>query len=148
MLSFSGKHWSEQIADITSRPEFQTATVRLEDPNRLTPGDLNEETWEYEYSGNPVVYEGRARIIGVRWGVGSGGESQANAKTLKAIRVQFPPQAVDRIRKGFALYVTECERNPVLTEYVFLATNDFQGSSAATRTVEFALDSDVEVSDG
>lgn len=145
MLKFSGKHWSETIADITSRSEYQTAVVRLEDPDLLIPvGEYDIESGEQEFTGDPVVYEGQARIIGVRWGVGSGGESQANAKSVKAIRVQFPPQAVERVRKGFALYVTECDRNPVLTEYVFLATNDFQGSSAATRTVEFALDSDVE----
>lgn len=149
MLSFGGKHWSEIISEVTSQPQFQTATVRLEDPSILvSTGDIDPDTWEETYTGDPVIYEGPARIVGVRWGVGSGGESQANSKTLKAIRVQFPPQAVGRVKKACVLYVTECERNPVLTEFAFVTTNDFQGSSAATRTIEFSLDGDVEVDGG
>lgn len=142
MLKFH-KSWADEIASISTSEEYQTATVRLEDPDLLTvdePWDVDTNTETFE--GDPVVYEGQARIIGVRWGVESGGESQANAKTLKAIRVQFPYKAVDRVRKGFPLYVTECERNPVLKDYVFIAGSDFQGSTAASRTIEFYLDGD------
>lgn len=140
------KDWAQAVADISTREEFQTATVRLEDPDLLIPdGEWSVDTGEPDYTGDPVIYEGRARIIGVRWGVESGGESQANAKTIKAIRIQFPYQAVGRVRKGFILYVTECERNPVLTQYLFTGASDIQGSSAAARTIEFYVDSDVEL---
>lgn len=145
MLKF-GASWAQTIADVSTRPEFQNATVRLEDPNLLVPtGEYDIETGTQEFTGDPVIYEGRARIIGVRWGVESGGESQANAKTLKAVRIQFPYNAVERVRKSFNLYVTDGGRNPVLESYMFSSASDIQGSNSAARTIEFYTDSDIAV---
>lgn len=146
MLKFDTS-WPQVIADISTRPEFQNATVRLEDPSLLVVGDYDIETGEQTVTGDPVIYRGRARIIGVRWGVESGGESQANAKTVKAIRIQFPYNSVGRVRKGFVLYVEDGGRNPNLENYLFTGASDIQGSASAARTVEFYVDSDVELPD-
>ena len=148
MLKFA-KDWAQEVADVSTLPEFQTATVRLEDPSLLVPtGEYDIETGTQEFTGDPVIYRGQARIIGVRWGVESGGESQANAKTVKAIRIQFLYNAVGRVRKGFVLYVEDGGRNPNLENYLFTGASDIQGSASAARTVEFYVDSDVEVQDG
>lgn len=146
MLKFAS-NWAQDVADISTLPEFQTATVRLEDPSLLVVGEYDIETGEQEISGDPVVYRGQARIIGVRWGVESGGGSQANSKTIKAIRIQFPYNAVGRVRKGFVAYVEDGGRNPNLENYLFTGASDIQGSASAARTVEFYVDSDVQLPD-
>ena len=172
MLKF--KHdWAADIARISTRPEFQNATIRIEDPSLIEPVLNNAGQWVYPEGQTPVVYEGRARIIGIRWGVSTGGEGRSNADTETAIRIQLPrtypvpevpygdgeygdglyggvavPGAFMRFRKGLPVYVTECEQNPVLEQYIFRLTSDMQGSSAASRTLEAALSSDVEADNG
>lgn len=134
------------IADTSTRSEFQTARIRIEDPSLFTESDYDIETGEWELSGNPVIYpvgteDGRARIIGVRWGVQTGGESQANSTTISSIRVQLPRGGVDRVKRGCKVFV-ESAPNPVLQGYVFTVTSDMQGASDAARTLECALDLD------
>lgn len=140
--------WAQEIAEVSTLPQFQTATVRLEDPSRVTV-DYDTETGEYTTVGDPVVYRGRARVIGINRGQFQSNEGQANPTTLTGVRVQLPrlddegnltPEL--RVRKGFILYVESAPRQPVLTEYVFTAVSDFQGSSSAARTLEFSLDGD------
>lgn len=143
--SFGAKPWFEQVADTSTRPEYQTAVIRIEDPSLVT-SDYDIETGEYTDVGDPVIYpqtgeDGRARVIGVRWGVHTGGESQANSTSISAIRVQIPRGAVSRVKRGCKVYV-ESAPNPVLQGYVFTVTSDMQGSSDAARTFECALDID------
>lgn len=138
--------WNDAIAEVSTREEFQTARIRIEDPSLLTQSDYDIETGEWTIVGDPVIYPvgdetGQARIIGVRWGVQSGGESQANATTISAIRVQVPQHAVGRVKKGCKVFV-ESAPNTVLQGYVFTVTSDMQGSSDAARTFECALDID------
>lgn len=173
MLKFKND-WAADIARITTRPEFQNAKIRIEDPSLAEPVENEAGEWVYPEGSDAVVYEGRARIIAVRWGVSTGGEGRSNADTETSIRVQLPrtypviapgygeapygwdpyaggediPGTYMRFRKGCVVYVTECEQNPVLTEFSFRVTSDMQGSSAASRTFEAALSSDVEVSNG
>lgn len=141
--------WAEEIAEISTLPEFQTAVVRLIDPSTGNPASYNPDTGKWTAATNQIVYEGPARIIGVRWGVFSGGEAQANAQTISAIRVQFPRTKPDgtttffRVKMGCKLFVTSAPRNPVLEELIFTVTSDVQGSSSAARTFEFSLDGDV-----
>lgn len=140
--------WSDEVAEITGQEEFQRARIRIEDPSLVT-SVYDVETAEWTITGDPVIYpvgdeNGQARIIGVRWGVQSGGESQANATTLSAIRVQIPQHAVGRVKKGCKVFVDSAP-NMVLTNYIFTVTSDMQGSSAATRTFECALDIDVAI---
>lgn len=141
--------WTEEIAEISTLPEFQTAEVRLIDPSLVT-SSYNIDTNVTTVTGNGTLYEGQARIIGVRWGVFSGGEGQANSQTISSLRVQFPREdstghtTFIRVKTGCKLFVTSAPRNPVLEDLIFVATSDLQGSSSAARTFEFALDGDVQ----
>lgn len=138
-------HWPDIIAEVSTRPEFQNATVRLEDPSLLVvdPDYDPLEDDEPTYTGDPVVYEGRARLIGINRG--NENSEQSNEKTIKAVRVQFPQNAFGRVGKGFKLYVLDAPRNPALETYVYTPVSNIQGSNAAARTIEFAVDEDAEV---
>lgn len=138
--------WNDAIAEVSTREEYQTARIRIEDPSLLTQSDYDIETGQWTLEGNPLVYplageNGQARIIGVRWGVQSGGEAQANATTISAIRIQVPRGAVGRVKKGCKVFV-QAAPNPVLIGYVFTVSSDMQGASDAARTFECALDID------
>lgn len=142
-------NWADEIAEVSTREEFQQARIRIEDPELLTKRDYNFDTGKWDIQGDPVIYPkgdetGQARIIGVRWGVFSGGESQANTTTLVSLRVQIPQHAVGRVHRGCKVFIVSAP-NPVLTQYVFNVTSDFQGSSDAARTFECAVDMDVKV---
>lgn len=147
---FSDGPWQDEVAEESSKAEYQQAVIRIFDQSQA----VETEPYDIE-SGTGPVYEGgdiyplgdetgQARIIGVRWGVFSGGESQANATTITAIRVQIPQHAVGRVRRGCKVFV-ESAPNLVLPSYLFTVTSDMQGSSAASRTFECALDLDVRV---
>jgi hypothetical protein len=147
--SFAVDNWADEIAKVSTQPQYQRAIIRIEDSSLLTQSKYDIETGEWLVEGDPVIYpvgdeDGRARIIGVRWGVQSGGESQANATTISAIRVQIPQHAVGRVKKGCKVFV-ESAPNIVLPSYVFTVTSDIQGSSPAARTFECSLDIDVQV---
>lgn len=147
--SFAVNNWADEIAKVSTQPQYQRAIIRIEDSSLLTQSDYDLETGEWTLEGDPVIYpvgdeDGRARIIGVRWGVQSGGESQANATTISAIRVQIPQHAVGRVKKGCKVFV-ESAPNLVLSSYIFTVTSDMQGSSPAARTFECSLDIDVKV---
>lgn len=138
---------ADEIAVESTRPEFQRAVIRIFDQSQatvLTPWDIDTNIGPIYAGGD--IYEGQARIIGVRWGVQSGGESQANATTISAIRVQIPQHAVGRVKKGCKVFVQSAP-NLVLSSYIFTVTSDMQGSSSASRTFECSLDIDVERSD-
>jgi hypothetical protein len=143
-FNFTASAWHDRIAEVSTLPEYQRAVISIEDRSLLTQEDYDIETGGWSVVGDPVVYSGRARIIGVRWGVQSGGESQANATTLSAIRVQIPQHAVGRVKKGCKVFVQSAP-NPVLQNYIFTVTSDMQGSSAAARTFECSLDIDVQL---
>lgn len=138
---FGTSSWSDRIAQVSTRPEFQRAQIRILDPSLLENEDYDIETGQWSNQGDPLVYSGQARVIGVRWGVQSGGESQANATTISAIRVQIPQRAVGRVKKGCKVFVDSAP-NLVLSSYIFTVTSDMQGSSDAARTFECSLDID------
>lgn len=143
---FNTASWSDRIAQVSTRPEFQRAVIRIFDESAATlvsPYDIETGIGPIYTGGD--IYEGQARVIGVRWGVQSGGESQANATTISAIRVQIPQHAAGRVKKGCKVFV-ESAPNLVLSSYIFTVTSDMQGSSPAARTFECSLDIDVQVS--
>lgn len=146
-FDFNTSLWSDRIAEVSTRAEYQRAQIRILDPSLLEDEDYDIETGEWTSEGDPLIYEGQARVIGVRWGVQSGGESQANATTVSAIRVQIPQRAVGRVKKGCKVFVDSAP-NVVLASYIFTVTSDMQGSSDAARTFECSLDIDVERTDG
>lgn len=148
MISFESD-WAAEIAEESTKTEYQTVRVRIEDPTLLTKQDYDWDTAAWDIEGDPVVYPlgdetGQARVIGIRWGVFTGGEAQANAATLSAVRLQLPRFAVGRVRKGFKVFVTAAPQNPVLENLIFTVTSDLQGGTSAARTIEMALDGDVE----
>lgn len=145
-MPYSGfnKTWAEEIAEISTQREYQTADIRIIDPE-LIERDYNEDTAQWTVLGDGEIYCGRARIIGVRWGVESGGESQANATTISSIRIQVPHEAVGRVHKSCRVYVTCSVGNTTLTQALFTVTSDIQGSSSAARTFEAAYDADVKL---
>lgn len=139
-------NWADEIAEISELPEFQTAVIRIVDPN-LVDSDYDLETAQWTITGDGVRYNGQARVIPVRWGVQSGGESQANATTLSAMRVQIPRTAATdiRVNKGFHVFVDESPYNLSLANRMFTVTSDLQGSSSASRTFECMADVDAQV---
>ncbi len=144
MLKFD-EDWPSEIAEISTLPEFQNAEVRITLP---TQGEYDVETGEWTDADPVVLYEGQARVIGVRWSVFYTGQTQGNSRTEKAIRFQIPYQGTDRVNTGAIVKVTSSPRNPVLLDYVFQITSDFQGSNSAARTFEAALSGDSQASDG
>ncbi len=148
--SFTVENWADEIAQESTKSEYQQAVIRIFDKSQatlVTPYDIETGLGPI-YTGGDIYpigdEDGRARIIGVRWGVQSGGESQANATTISAIRVQIPQHAVGRVKKGCTVFV-ESAPNLVLSSYLFTVTSDMQGSSPASRTFECSLDIDVKV---
>lgn len=149
-VSFAVENWADEIAEESTKDEYQQAVIRIFDESQATlvsEYDIETGTGPVYTGGDiyPVGDEtGQARVIGVRWGVQSGGESQANATTISAIRVQVPQHAVGRVKKGCKVFV-ESAPNLVLSSYIFTVTSDMQGSSDASRTFECSLDIDVAV---
>lgn len=139
---FFNKDWAEEIAKISTRPEFQTAEITIRDP-RLDETTIDYDTGEMIVTPGPPVYEGRARVIGLgRPSTQDGG--QMNLSSVVGVRVQVPREGTTDlvVRKGMILSVTSAPRQPRLMDYVFTAVGDFQGSSSAARTFEFAVDQD------
>lgn len=137
--------WTDAVRAISERPEFQTSVIRIEDPSLVTEGEYNVETGEYGPStGDPVLYEGQARLIPVRDGSFLRGDEQANPTTLVPIRVQIPRDASTdiRIRRGCKVFVVSAPDALHLTDRLFTISSDLQGSSAGARTFEAMADVD------
>lgn len=145
---FNEGSWANEVAEESTKPQYQQARVEIHDPS-LQTRTYDVDTAKWTITGDSKVYpvgdeDGRARLIGVRWGVFSGGESQANATTLTAVRLQIPQHAVGRVKRGMTVKVLSAP-NPVLKEYSIKITSDLQGSSDAARTFECAIDMDSKV---
>lgn len=140
------RRWSDEIADISTLPEFQNAYVEILDPS--VQGEYDIETGEWSFPDDQYLYQGRARVKDVRWGSFHGGESQFNVKTVTSIRVQVPKNSMKMPPKGAPVRVLKSADNPDLEGTVFLVSDGFQGGTQASRTFEAAVDSDAEVSSG
>lgn len=145
-MALKTKTWGDEIALITDSPEYQTCRISVMDYSDL------EETYdpvtdEWTTVGEPVtVYEGRARFIPVRAGVFSGGESQSNPTTIRAGRVQIPSKYTDtRFNRGLTVFFDSAPDFPALESRTAKITDDFQGSTTASRTFHVSLDADAEV---
>lgn len=140
----SEKPWADEIAEITGRLEYQTCTVRIQDFVGA-PGEDNWETGGRDGADTPVlIYEGQARVIGVRSAVTMEGVDQSNATALTSVRLQLPQRSVANLANGQYVRVLSAPQNPSLERYVYKVNSDFQGSSAATRTFEIGVDLDSE----
>ena len=142
VLKFDSLHWSEEIAQETEKPEYQTCEIQIVDP-KLISEEYNYDTGEYESAGDGVIYSGRARLIAVRRGVNYEGTNQNNSKTISAIRIQIPSRELQQtLRKGCTARVTSAPMNRTLEGCQLYLASDVHGSSAATRTFEFNMDGD------
>ena len=114
--------WAQQIADVSSRPEFMNATIQL----RI---------------GTTVLVETRARIIGVRSQEDVSSPSSGTATGTKAIRVQFPFEAYpERVERGVLVRVVDGGRNPALEARLIVVEADNMSSQRASHTLECAMD--------
>lgn len=96
-----------------------------------------------------VIYSGQARFIPVRAGVWQGGEAQLNATTIRAVRFQVPFAALPgRVHSGSIVTITSAPYNPNLEGRTAKVTDDFQGSTTASRTFHAMMDADSEDSVG
>lgn len=133
--------WTEEIAEDTASEEYQNAKIEIKDSSVKAEYDV--ETDEFSFpNGQPNLYSGRARVQVVRWGVFSGGESQANAKVATSIRVQLPKNAIGRVQRGNSIIVTECTDSPALEGTIYNVFSSAQSSWTASRTFEAQLDGD------
>lgn len=139
--------WTDEIAAESGKAEYQNATITLLDYSLVVEGEYDLETGEQTFTGDPEVWDGQARIIGVRWGVNRENSDFGNSMTISSLRVQIPKNAVGRMKRGVQMRVDTCTDNPSLVSRVYTLTSDLQGSNAATRTFEFSLDGDAVVAD-
>ena len=146
-VSFS-KHWSEEIADVTESEEHQTCSVDIIDPAKITT-EYDPDTDTTTVTGDGSVYSGQARFIPIRAGIFTGGESQGNTSVIRSVRLQFPRgEGPLYCRKGLRVKITTAEFNPSLVGRWATVDNDYQGSSAATRTITANMDIDSGGPDG
>lgn len=140
---FSYPNWADEIALTSSKPKYQLAEIAVLDPALEYP-EFDVDTGEFDpLFGYQFIYEGRARIIGVRWGNDRNNSQVANPSTTSSIRVQIPAEELQRvIPRGTKIFIKQSEFNVALENRTFVVTSDLQGSSAATRTFECELDGD------
>lgn len=145
MLAFD-KGWALEIAEESGKAEYQTCEIEVTDPTKYVAGEYDIDTGLY---GDPtilpgyMIYEGQARFIGVRRAVNYEGATQNNSKAINAIRVQLPHGVAPiRLVKGTMGKITSAPLNPMLETLVLYMASAIQGSSAATRTLEFNVDGD------
>jgi hypothetical protein len=165
-VEYISDDWNSAIEAVSTRREFQRSTIRIEDPSLLTVGDYDVETGQATVTGDPVIYEGPARIVRIATGNFDRGEAQANPTTLRAIRVQIP-NAQDnpgygeddygdeyggglstRIKRGVKVFVLTNPRATYMEGLIFTVSSGFQGSNVAARTFEAMFDEDTAVADG
>lgn len=142
-VSFKGD-WNDEIASETSKADYQTCTIQIVDPKLVEGGEFDWKTNTYgPVINDGVVYSGQARFIPIRAGIHHGGESQANAMVVRAMRFQLPQfDGPLYIRMGLTVKFLTAPRNPSLVGRWATVTDDFQGSSAATRTFNASMDID------
>lgn len=105
---------------------------------------LEEDAW-VAAPVETVVYSGQARFIPVRAGVWQGGEAQVNATTIRSVRFQLKRSAMStRIHAGAIITITSAPFNPNLKGRTAKVDDDFQGATAATRTIHAMMDADSE----
>lgn len=144
MKSFK-TNWTDEIAEITTRSEFQNCTVRIErnEPDVQGEYDIDTGKWTYPSGADPVIYEGRARIQPIRWGVFAGGESQARSRVVTSITIQLPKNTIGPTRLGYKLKVVSADDAEVyLKNQWYNITEGNQAGAQASRTLEASVDGD------
>lgn len=127
--------WAQEIADISTLPEFQNASVVLFVPGEASYNDDDE----YVVNDPTLIYKGRCRVVGLR---SAFNDIQAgNPDSLKPVRVQLP-EVPPRMPENTQAYFTDGGRNANLTSYVFNVNSDFNSSHVAAYTLELTVSMD------
>lgn len=137
--SFSSK-WTDDIAEISTLPEFQNATVEI--TFATSDGEYDIETGQ---GGNRVIetlYSGQARVIAVRTSVFRQAAAQMNSHVSEFVRVQIPKNATGRVLTGTVVRITSAPDTPALEGRRLMVNSDFHGASSASRTLECGYDND------
>ena len=137
--SFANK-WTDEIASVSSSPEFQTAEVTI--TFAVSDGEYDIETGQ---SGDRVIetlYTGQARVIAVRTSVFRQAAAQMNSHVSEFVRVQIPKNATGRVLTGAVVTINAAPDTPSLEGRRLMVNSDFHGASSATRTLECGYDND------
>lgn len=137
--SFANK-WTDEIASVSSSPEFQTAVVTI--TYAVSDGEYDIETGQ---SGDRVIetlYTGQARVIAVRTSVFRQAAAQMNSHVSEFVRVQIPKNATGRVLTGAVVTINAAPDTPSLEGRRLMVNSDFHGASSATRTLECGYDND------
>src|SRR5690606_17003920 len=138
-FSFSSR-WTDMIADVTSTPEFQTATVEI--AYKVSDGVFDVDTNSYTDPIVEILYTGQARIVAVRTSVFRQAAAQMNSHVSEFVRVQIPKNATGRVLTGAVVTINAAPDTPSLEGRRLLVNSDFHGASSATRTLECGYDND------
>ena len=144
------RNWEDEISAVTGDSRYQSCTIQIVDPLLVEGGEYDVDTDTYgPITDDGVVYSGQARYIPVRAGAHQGGEAQANSTTIRSVRFQISKNDGPKyIRKGLTIRIVEAPRNPSLEGRIAKVGDDYQGSSAATRTIHASMDIDSGVDNG
>src|SRR5690606_36693706 len=121
-FSFSSK-WTDMIADVTSTPEFQTATVEI--AYKVSDGVFDVDTNSYTCRIEEILDSGRARIVVVRHSVFRQAAAQMNSRVSEFARVHSPKNAVDRVRIVSSLKIISSPESSFLEGPDLMVNSDF-----------------------
>ena len=134
--------WAAEVEEVSTLPEFQNASIII-----YVPAHGGTYKWGSGTTtggtGATKLYEGRARVIGLR--SRNQNDEAYNPTALKAVRVQVNRSGIDgRVPNNAKAYFTDGGRNPQLEDYVFNVNSDFNSSQVAAYTFEMTIDLDAE----
>lgn len=144
MIDFS-KDWGQEIAEISTRPEYQTAKVRITSSDIEDQGVYDIDTGEWsEGMATVVLYEGQARFVPIRWGVDARDTHIFNASTTTRLRVQVPESELqDEVPRGSLVTILEAPFAPHMVNATSVVVGGVQNSSNGSRNLETEWNSDL-----
>lgn len=140
-----GKAWGAEIADVSERPEYQSAVIRVTSADTDDTGyyDIGTGTWTGGKDPE-VLFEGPARFAPIRWGVDARDTHLANASTTTRLRFQVPYAALQRdVPRGSLVEILAAPRAEHMVGETATVVGDIQNSSNASRSLETEWNSDV-----
>lgn len=132
--------WTDEIAETSTDPVFQNATVEI--TFVVEEGEKDVDTGEVIGRVIATLYEGRARIIAVRSSIFQQASSQMNSHVSEFVRVQLPKNSVDRVYTGATVRILASDDTPALVGRRLMVMSDLHGASSASRTLECGYDND------
>lgn len=132
--------WTDEIANISSNPEYQTAEVTI--TFAVSDGEYDIETGQGGDRVIETLYTGQARVIAIRTSVFRQAAAQMNSHVSEFVRVQIPKNATGRVLTGAVVTINAAPDTPSLEGRRLMVNSDFHGASSATRTLECGYDND------